>query len=100
MKQWKELRNNYYDTHPLCEVCNAHGMIIAAEEVHHKTPFLSGETNEDKVNLLLDYENLMSVCKQCHTALHIKRDRYKMKRVDYLTNTEYNKAHNLFTLNE
>lgn len=99
-KAWKELRNNYFDTHPLCEVCNAHGVVTAAEHVHHRRPFLSGIDDNERMELLLNYNNLMSVCRVCHEALHIKRDRYKMVKVEQLTDKEYNKAHNVLNFND
>lgn len=96
-KAWKELRNNYFDEHPLCEVCEAHGVVTAAEHVHHRKPFLSGADDIERFALLLDWNNLMSVCRICHEALHIKRDRYKMKVIESLTDREYEKAHKIFS---
>jgi predicted HNH restriction endonuclease len=54
--------------HPICEECLKKGKVTAAQDVHHKkSPFKDGEINW---NLLLDYDNLMSVCKDCHGKIH------------------------------
>jgi 5-methylcytosine-specific restriction endonuclease McrA len=69
---WRKLREVYFHEHPLCEKCLETGKITAAEDVHHKkSPFKNGEIN---YNLLLDKNNLMSVCKQCHAEIHNKQN--------------------------
>lgn len=87
---WHSLRNEYYVKHPLCECCMSHDRVTAAAHVHHKIPFLTGMTDTERWQLLLDEANLMSVCTACHYALHTKAKRYNMKCVDELTDTEYN----------
>lgn len=69
-KTWKQLRELYYSEHPLCEQCLEKGIIKAADQVHHIQPFLTGKTYEEKMQLAYDYNNLMSVCKQCHSDIH------------------------------
>lgn len=68
--QWKNLRNRYIKEHPFCEICESKGIVKLAEEVHHKEEFLKGTTEEDKWNLLLDEDNLMSLCSDCHHEIH------------------------------
>ena len=87
---WHSLRDEYYAKHPLCECCLSHGRVTAAEHIHHRRKFLSGITDTERWQLLLDENNLMSVCAKCHTALHIKAKRYNMECVDELTDAEYN----------
>ena len=87
---WYSLRNEYYAKHPLCECCLSHDRVTAAAHVHHRIPFLTGMTDTERWQLLLDEGNLMSVCTACHTALHTKAKRYNMKCIDELTDTEYN----------
>lgn len=65
-KQWKQLRNSYITEHPLCEQCLLEDNITPAEDVHHIKPFLSGITYNEILSLAYDYNNLMSLCKQCH----------------------------------
>lgn len=67
-KNWRKLRDTYLREHPICEECLAKGKVTPAEDVHHKrSPFRGGEVN---YNLLLDYHNLESVCKDCHGEIH------------------------------
>lgn len=67
---WHTLRNAYISTHPLCERCLMNGISRQAEEVHHKRPFLSGQTEDERWQLLLNPNNLMSLCTECHDDLH------------------------------
>lgn len=69
-KQWEITRSNYIHSHPLCELCLIEGRSKAAEEVHHKIPFSTGRTYDEKWNLLTDKDNLMSLCQDCHHKLH------------------------------
>lgn len=69
-KRWKELRNWYIREHPLCESCLFNGRSVPAEHVHHKHPFGDGITDEEKFKLLLDPENLQSLCQACHRKIH------------------------------
>lgn len=65
---WRKLRDTYMHEHPLCEECLSKGKITPAVDVHHKdSPFKGGTVNYNK---LLDYNNLMSVCKECHSSIH------------------------------
>lgn len=74
-KHWRELREVYMREHPICEECLKKGKITPAEDVHHKkSPFRGGEIN---YNLLLDYHNLESVCKDCHGNLHASQQGHK-----------------------
>lgn len=69
-KQWRLLRNSYIRQHPLCEICLKNNKVTPAEHVHHIQPFLRGITDTQRWNLLLDRDNLMSVCRDCHNELH------------------------------
>lgn len=72
-KGWKVLRNNYIRLHPLCEECLYKGISTPAEQVHHKKEFLSGKTDDERWSLLLNPNNLMSVCRKCHSEIHSSR---------------------------
>lgn len=61
-RDWKPIRARYVALHPLCEMCLKEGRLTPVEEVHHKKPVSQGGTN--------DFENLMSLCKSCHTKIH------------------------------
>lgn len=72
---WRKMRETYMHEHPLCEECLKVGKVTAAEDVHHKTsPFRNGEVN---YGLLLNYNNLMSVCRKCHGEIHAKQKGWK-----------------------
>ena len=86
---WHSLRNDYYSKNPLCECCMAHDVVKSAEHVHHKRKFLSGITDDERWQLLLDEQNLMSVCAKCHSTLHSKMKRYSLVMCDELTDVEY-----------
>jgi len=63
-RSWKRVRDRFLAQHPLCEVCQKEGRLTSAEEVHHIVPLSKGGTNAT--------ENLMSLCKSCHSAITAK----------------------------
>lgn len=69
--KWRKMRDTYMHEHPICEECLKQGKVTPAEDIHHKrSPFQKGEVNW---NLLLDYNNLEAVCKDCHGRIHAKQ---------------------------
>lgn len=70
-KVWRKMRDTYMKEHPICEECLKQGKVTAAEDVHHKkSPFRNGVIN---YGLLFDYDNLMSLCKECHGKIHAEQ---------------------------
>lgn len=63
--RWIRVRLDKLSINPLCEECERHGIVTAADTVHHK------QERIDRPDLSLDLDNLESVCRQCHGA---KRD--------------------------
>ena len=63
-RAWQRIRENYVKTHPYCELCFQDGIMKLVEEVHHKVPLSKGGTH--------DTENLISLCKSCHSKIHAK----------------------------
>lgn len=61
-RAWKRIRDSYVKTHPFCERCFEQGILVPADEVHHKVPISQGSTH--------DRSNLMSLCKSCHNKIH------------------------------
>lgn len=59
--RWKQIRQLYIKEHPVCEICEKKGIIKAVEEVHHLIPLSKGGTNRA--------DNLMSLCKSCHSKI-------------------------------
>jgi 5-methylcytosine-specific restriction protein A len=64
-KNWKLIRDAYVKKHPFCELCFQKGVLAPVEEVHHILPLAEGGTN--------DRDNLISLCKSCHSRIHAKR---------------------------
>lgn len=61
-KAWRVIRKRYISGHPLCEKCLEENRMTKAEHVHHIKPLSLGGTNDE--------ENLMSLCKSCHSKIH------------------------------
>jgi len=70
--RWMNLRRLKAINTPLCEMCAEDGRVALVEEVHHIIPFLKGNDIEQIRTLAFDYENLMSLCSECHTKIHKK----------------------------
>ena len=74
-KIWRKLRDSYLKQNPLCANCLRNGKVVPAEDIHHKiSPFKGGEINW---TLLLDPENLESLCKECHGEEHQKENGHR-----------------------
>jgi len=66
---WKKLRAAKIRNNPLCELCLKKNppVIRQTEEIHHRV-FIDID-NPDPV-LIYDYDNLQSLCKECHANIH------------------------------
>jgi len=60
-RSWKRIRDRYIKAHPLCEECEKQGRLTPAKEIHHILPLSKGGGNNQ--------ENLMSLCKSCHSSI-------------------------------
>jgi 5-methylcytosine-specific restriction endonuclease McrA len=58
---WRKLRAMFLAASPLCLDCLAKGLLTAAIEVHHKI------ARKLRPDLALDWDNLMGLCKSCHS---------------------------------
>ena len=58
---WRRLRNLKLAEDPLCERCTERGLIVPAYEVHHVIEI------DLRPDLALEYNNLESLCKTCHS---------------------------------
>jgi len=65
--RWKGVRAVKLARDPVCEHCAARDETTAAVDVHHVEP---RATRQD---LALDLDNLVSLCKQCHTLEELRR---------------------------
>lgn len=59
--RWQKLRLVKLGEQPLCEDCLSDGRVEAANEVHHIAKV------SDEPAMRLDWDNLMSLCKACHS---------------------------------
>ena len=67
--RWKKLRLAKLMEQPLCEICLLNGVMSPAADVNHTDSFMNYEgTNRSKKDYY--YNNLLSVCKKCHSYLH------------------------------
>lgn len=71
-KMWRDLRAQKLQEQPLCERCLMHDIVRPATEVHHVCVYGSCPTEEEQWEWFLDYDNLMSVCHNCHNEIHSK----------------------------
>lgn len=69
-KEWKKLRKAYFQKNPLCERCLSMGKVVPAQHVHHIQSFMMYDNKEQRMQCALDWNNLMSVCVDCHNILH------------------------------
>lgn len=69
-REWRELRVRKLQANPLCERCKAQGYIVSARCIHHLVPIESGHTPDDCQRLAFSWNNLQSLCFQCHAEIH------------------------------
>ena len=71
-KEWHNLRQTKLYEQPLCERCLLHDRVRPATDVHHQKVFGSFPTEEERWYWFLNYNNLISVCQECHNEIHNK----------------------------
>lgn len=76
-KAWTDCRKTYISQHPLCERCQAKGLIVPAHIVHHKIHLTQENINDPSISL--NHANLESLCFECHNAEHFKRQNRRWK---------------------
>ncbi len=69
---WRKVRNAYINAHPLCEEHKRRGVPVLAVMVDHIVPLSEGGDR-------LSFENLQSLCNDCHEAKH-KHERWQPKK--------------------
>lgn len=67
---WRKLRDQYIQMHPLCERCEIQGRVTEAVQVDHRVPF-AGIHDPRR----LEWSNLESVCLSCHRIREHERKR-------------------------
>ena len=68
--EWKALRKAKKMSNPICEICWKDGKVSPTEEIHHIKPILSGKDELQMMDIAYDYDNLISLCKECHHKIH------------------------------
>lgn len=68
-KEWRALRLAYLFDHPVCELCDARGIVTLACHVHHADSFTNYEGLMARFRAF-DYTNLVALCEECHGWLH------------------------------
>lgn len=86
MKGWKAVRDKKIKEQPLCELCLQRGITKPAEDVHHAIKFYDQFTDDLKLQLLEDYDNLVSLCQRCHDNLHKKPNMVWPEQRQYIEN--------------
>ena len=69
--KWKKCRAKYKSLHPVCERCEAAGIIKRTERIHHKV-YLTPQNFRDP-DISLNFDNLEALCFDCHQAEHNKK---------------------------
>lgn len=66
---WKNCRDAYMKkVGGLCEECYKLGLIVPAEEVHHKIHLTADNINDP--NITLSFGNLIALCREHHRREH------------------------------
>lgn len=68
--RWRKLREAKMISNPLCEMCLSRGVTRLATDVHHIQSFMEAMDMETRKVLAYDPTNLMSLCDECHSAIH------------------------------
>ena len=78
-KQWQAIRTAYKKSKQgLCERCLAKGLIVPADEVHHKVRLTNDNINDASISL--NYDNLEALCTECHDKEHEEDARNRWKK--------------------
>ena len=75
---WRDCRKAYLKSvGGLCERCLAKGLYVPGVIVHHKI-YITPDNITDP-NIVLNFENLELVCRDCHADIHQRKERrYKV----------------------
>ena len=69
-REWAELRIRKMQANPICELCEAEGIVHATEAIHHKHPIEQSSSLQEMRMWAFKYSNLLSVCKYHHAKIH------------------------------
>ena len=80
--KWKLLRAKKLQSNPVCEMCEANNRSTLATEVHHTVPVESVSHELGMRQQMFDYNNLQSLCHDCHINEHARRKSHSRKEVE------------------
>ena len=72
---WRNLRDAFIKTHPVCELSLLSHHIVESQEIHHIVKWAEQPTDEMKWQLLLDEDNLISLSRTMHQYIHYADDK-------------------------
>lgn len=75
-QKWVKLRAKKVSENPLCEVCLLSDITTPTQEVHHIKPIETAPDKKTMELLCFDYNNLQSLCRNCHKTIHIELKSY------------------------
>ena len=64
------VREAKLERNPLCGQCQRKGFVVSATCVHHIIPIETATDFDYMRQLAFRYDNLMSLCYQCHSDIH------------------------------
>lgn len=73
--RWLRLRRAVLTQHPICQHCEAEGLVTPSSEVHHRVPVETALTPMEKERLMFDPLNLVALCHACHVRAHVELGR-------------------------
>lgn len=73
--RWLQLRRETLTAHPICQDCEAAGLITAATEVHHVKPVEQAFTRAERMQRMYDPHNVRALCHDCHVKRHTELGR-------------------------
>lgn len=78
--RWRQLSKLYRKFNPLCQDCLENNIVKEAIDIHHiKSPFENGLSDAQRWERMLDWNNLRSLCKECHQRNHQEKLKKKSK---------------------
>lgn len=73
--RWLRLRRDVLTLHPVCQRCEAAGILTPATEVHHIRPVEEAFAKAERVQRMYDTGNLLALCHDCHVKVHTELGR-------------------------
>ena len=73
--KWRNCKDGYLrKVGGLCERCRSRGLIVPADEVHHKKRLTTETVKQPEI--ALNWANLEALCEDCHRKEHRKTKRW------------------------